>query len=216
MEKIPSLESKEKKLITIEDIPTYMYGDRGGGYLFDEQVDDKAKPTVYWMHSLGTGDGHGDTRDLFDRDYMNKEYNSKAEIITKEQMVKKRNEQIGKKPIFRKDIFKESRKTIKEEKEKLYDVLHIYLKAEGPRDISTTTIGIKIPKDVNPAPFMEKLAKEVFEEDKNIGALFISRARLNEIGGWPEFDRRQSELKKFAQELFLKYANEQLANKNKK
>jgi hypothetical protein len=79
-----------------------------------------------------------------------------------------------------------------------------------PRGPSTVVIGIKIPEGVNPTSFKDKLANEVFEANKKIGALFLgTETQVKDIGGWNEFYRRQDELKKVAQELFLKYANEQ-------
>ncbi len=94
-----------------------------------------------------------------------------------------------------------------EDKEQLFDVLCLYLKAEGPRGKSATTIGIKIPKDIDPSLFMKKLAKEVYEAGKNMGALYISS--VNEMG-WGGFNVLQDKLKSFAKEKFLEYANKQL------
>ena len=60
---------------------------------------------------------------------------------------------------------------------------------------------------------MKKLAEEVYEAGRNIGALNFSPDCLKEKG-WDEFHRRQAELKSFAKEQFLKYANEQMAEES--
>lgn len=122
-----------------------------------------------------------DNRGLFD----NRDDTSDAEVI-----VKKEDETIP-----------------EEDKKKLFNVLHLYLKAHGARGRSVTTIGIKIPEGIDPSPFMKKLAQEVYEADVKIGALdFQTPDRV-------EFSRRQDELKNLAQKQFLKYANEQISDK---
>jgi len=105
-------------------------------------------------------------------------------------------------------IIKREDKTIPEDdKKKLFNVLHLYLKAHGVRGRSVTTIGIKIPEGIDPSPFMKKLAQEAYEADVKIGALDF------QIPDWGEFFRRQDELKNFAQKQFLKYVNEQISEK---
>ena len=112
-------------------------------------------------------------------------------------------------------IIKKENKTIPEEdKKNLFNVLHLYLKAYGPRGRSVTTIGIKIPEGIDPSPFMKKLAQEVYEAGVKIGALYFSELDLEEKG-FGEFYKRQDALKNFTQIQFLKYANEQLNSKNK-
>lgn len=122
-----------------------------------------------------------DNRNLFD----NRDDNSDAEIIVK------RND----------------KNVPEDDKNKLFNVLHLYLKARGARGRSVTTIGIKIPEGVDPSPFMKKLAQEVYEADMKIGALDSKTL------DWNEFSKRQDELKTFAQKQFLKYANEQILKK---
>ena len=101
-----------------------------------------------------------------------------------------------------------------EDKKNLFNVLHLYLRAYGPRGRSVTTVGIKIPKGIDPSPFMKKLAQEVYEAGVKIGALNFSELDLEEKG-FGEFYKRQDALKNFTQIQFLKYANEQLNSKNK-
>jgi hypothetical protein len=97
------LETKE--FITIEDIPTYMYGDKGLGNVLKEQTDNQARTMANYagMFNIKTGQ---DNREHFGGVYMDREYISKggktsdAEIITKEQIKEHQEKQIGKKPSF--------------------------------------------------------------------------------------------------------------------
>jgi len=110
-------------------------------------------------------------------------------------------------------IIKKEDETIPEDdRKKLFDVLHLYLRAHGLRGRSVTTIGIKIPEGIDPSPFMKKLAQEAYDADVKIGALDFQTSDLKKES-WGEFFRRQDELKAFAQKQFLKYANEQISEK---
>jgi hypothetical protein len=176
-------ETKETKFFTMKDIPTYMTGDADGFSTFQQQVDEGAKRVLYYYAK--------DNRDLFD----GRSDNSDAEIII-------RKEESSGKPIP------------EEDKKQLFHVLCLYLRDHhGLRGRSVTTIGIKIPKGIYPSLFMKKLAEEVYEAGRNIGALNFSPDCLKEKG-WDEFHRRQAELKSFAKEQFLKYANEQMAEES--
>src|SRR3989344_4006737 len=174
------IETTEKKLITLKDIPIYMTGDIEGFSVFKEQTDKEAEKVLYYNAK--------DNRHLFDE----RSDSSDAEIIIKK-------ETSYNKPIP------------EEDKKNLFNVLHLYLKAHGARGRSVTTIGIKIPEGIDPSPFMKKLAQEVYEAGAKIGALSFGfgLAEKVEKRGWGEFYKRQDALKNFAQEQFLKYANEQ-------
>ncbi|MFA6274353.1 MAG: hypothetical protein WC662_04285, partial [Candidatus Paceibacterota bacterium] len=185
--------------ITLKDVPVYMAGDSGGFHVFEQETDEEVKKVLYFNIK--------DNRDLFDKEDST---TSLAEIIKKDEIAEKSREHLKKRG-WSEDRMKDVGPK-EEERKDLHDVVHLYLKATGPRDRSTTTIGIKIPKGIDPSPFMKKLAEEVYEEGNKIGALYFTYSDVDKLG-WNEFHKRQSALKTFAQEQFIKYANEQIENK---
>jgi hypothetical protein len=154
-----------------------------GGFSLFKEQTDKEAEKVLYYNAK-------DNRQLFD----DRGDNSDAEIIIK------------KETSYNKPIPEEDKKS-------LFNVLHLYLRAYGPRGRSVTTIGIKIPEGVDPSLFMKKLAQEIYEADVKIGALNFTDLKER---GYNEFYKRQDALKNLAQTQFLKYANEQLNSKEKK